>query len=100
MYVILKLLNFIIYNFEQDENHVRFLAETALPAYESDWVSFINYDDYEDDFQVGQVIQDQMSRGKAVVVKGYPYKTVPLTAESLWRNFKISKGKIMVVSGK
>jgi hypothetical protein len=80
---------------------VRFLAETAIPATECDWIAYIEYSDYDDEFQLGQVIRDQLARGNPVVLHGYPHnlKTVPFNSESLWRNFKIPKDQVMVVSG-
>jgi len=79
---------------------VRYLAETAIPATECEWVAFIEYSEYDDDFQLAQVIRDQLARGNPVVLRGYPYKSVPLNVTSLWRNFKIPKEKVVVVSGK
>ena len=87
-------------NILKDENHVRYLAETAKPATECEWIKFYNYHDFKDDFELAMAIRHDIGQGNACVVKGYTFQSVALNADSLWRNLRIPPNRIMIVSGK
>lgn len=68
-------------------------------ATECEWISFVNYKDFKDDFQLGEFIRDEMSLSRAVVLRGYPYQGVQFGMENFWRAFKIPGDQVFVVSG-
>ncbi|KAF8810840.1 hypothetical protein BYT27DRAFT_7209061 [Phlegmacium glaucopus] len=81
----------------KDEKHVRGLAETGRPASESDWISIVRYEDYADEFALGQHIREQIAQSHAVVVRGCPYRPIPLDAQQIWKGMRIPPGQTLNV---
>ena len=64
------------------------------------WVTFIDYKDYQGEYDaLGKFIREEMAHSRAVVLRGYPYLKVPLDADEIWRKLKISPLTEVVVSG-
>jgi hypothetical protein len=59
----------------------------------------MDYQDFSDDFDLAVKVKEEMSMGNIVVLKGYPYRPVSLTPESITRNFNLPKHRPMEVSG-
>ncbi|KAF8811522.1 hypothetical protein BYT27DRAFT_7252714 [Phlegmacium glaucopus] len=81
----------------KDEKHVRGLAETGRPASESDWISIVRYEDYADEFELGEHIRDEIAQSHAVVVRGCPYRPIPLDAQQIWKGMRIPPGQTLNV---
>ena len=74
--------------------------ETGKPATECDWVSYVDYKAFSDDFKLGAYIRNQMSESRVVVLCGYPYQGVSFSAENFKRTFNIQEEQKFFVLGK
>ena len=74
---------FYKFNKIQEENHVEGITKTGRPATETEWVSFVNYEEYENDFDLGEFIRQEMSRSWVVVLRGYTRTRLQALAQTM-----------------
>jgi hypothetical protein len=85
----------------QEATHVRHIAQTARPSTESPYIAHIEYKDYPTELKLTQRIDEEISKGNSVILRGYPHhRTVGLDKESIEDAFSIPPDHEFDVLGK
>ena len=63
------------------------------------WISIVKFQDFADDFQLGEFIKEKMSKSWVVIIQGYSYQKVPFGSDNFWRLLKIPRDYKLVVLG-
>lgn len=66
---------------------------------ECPWISIVKYQDYVDEYELGEFIKEEMSKSRVVIVRGYPYPKVQFSPENIWRVLKIPRDYKVEVLG-
>ncbi|CAA7265614.1 unnamed protein product [Cyclocybe aegerita] len=77
--------------------HVKKLAEMAKPSTDAPWIVHLKRSDFASDFELGRRIRSELARGFPVILKGYPYDHVDLTAKDLEEKLNLAVNQVQCV---
>ena len=80
----------------KEAQHVQALARQA--KLNSPLVGYLAYQDFAQDESIAAAITDKLKDRQTVVVRGYPYKSVPVEADALRARFRFQEDLSVVVS--
>ena len=63
------------------------------------WILIVKYQDFVDEYDLGEFIKEEMSKSRVVIVQGYPYPNVQFSPENIWRVLKIPQDYKVEVLG-